>query len=114
MSKTLNEAMISTGSDFTYTETYRTYIESHLNYLREQEEAFDVPLDKKQVYKHLNDFTSLFLEMGIPYEDHYVMLRLNGFTSVTELTMDIETLKVIPGQVLATLKQLFRTVSGRV
>lgn len=114
MGKMLHDTMASVGSEFTYTESYRTYIESHLNYLRSQDEAFEVLLDKGQVYKHLNDFSSLFLEMGIPYEDHYVMLRMNGFTSITELTMDVEVLKVIPGQALATLKQLFRTVSGRV
>lgn len=114
MSQVLHSSMANMGSEFTYTENYRTFIESHLDYLRSHEESLEVMVDKGQVYKHLNDFASLFLEMGIPYEDHYLMLRLNGYTSNAELTMEVETLNTIPTQALTMLKQLFRTVSGRV
>lgn len=114
MSQALHSSMSDMGNDYTYSESYRTYIESHLTYLRELDESFEVVLDKGKVYKHLNDFASLFLDMGIRYEDHYTMLRLNGFTSNHELTLEVESLKMLPTQALTVLKQLYRTVSGRV
>lgn len=114
MGSKLNGTMINPGNDFTYSETYRTYLESHMKFLREHPYTQLVTLDKEVVYKNLYDFTAMLSDMGIALEDHYMVMRMNQFSSVRELTMDVEFLLLPAAQVVAQLKQLYRTTHGRV
>lgn len=114
MSTSLTNCMTVKTSNFTDEDGYRVYIESHLKYLREHPDTQLITLNQDSVYKNLYDFSSLFMDLGINIEDHWLVLRLNNYTSFKELTMEVIQLWLPPANVVNRLKQMYRTVSGRV
>lgn len=110
MGTTLNSlAADSGGNSDLYSDEYLTFMISHLKYIREHPDTSIEVLDQGLVHKNMNDFYGLFLDLKIRYEDHMLMLLINGFRDPLELTEDVETLIFPPSILIDRLKQLYRT-----
>ena len=114
MSEKLDSLMVDAGQTYTYTRDYQLYMESHMRFLRNHESTTAVGVDKEQVYKHLYDFTGFLRTVGIPPEDHWLILRMNGFTSLDQLDDQVESLLIPSQQLVESLKRMYRTSTGKV
>lgn len=109
MGTRLNNMQQDDGSDYLYTDAYLTYMASHMRFLREHSSTIKVELDQGLVHKNMNDFYGLFMDMEIRYEDHQLLMMVNGYNDPLELTEEVETLLIPDGALVDSLKQLYRT-----
>jgi hypothetical protein len=111
MGAKLNDLGRNTGSSVYNNSAYMNYISSHLKWLREHPTTGLIALDKKIIHKNLNDFIGLFIDIGIRYEDHLIMMLVNNYLDPFDLTEEVETLIVPNNQVVDQLKLIFRTIT---
>jgi hypothetical protein len=109
MGTKLNQMMADAGKAPRYTDEYLTFMSSHFKFIREHQTTVKAELDKKLVHKNVNDFYGLFMDMGVRYEDHQLLLLINGYKDPFELTEEVETLLFPAGQLIDSLKLLFKT-----
>lgn len=109
MATALDSYMVPAPDDYTLTIGYRTYIESLTKYLRENSgtKTVDIPPETGFLYRF--DLTLFLLEQSVPLEDHYLILRMNGMTSVHEIDENLNTLLIPNLALVASLKQVYRT-----
>jgi hypothetical protein len=111
MGAKLNDLGRNTGSSVYNNSAYMNYMSSHLKWLREHVTTDTILLDKTVVHKNLNDFIGLFIDLGIRYEDHLIMMLVNNYLDPFGLTEEVETLLVPNNQVIDQLKLIFRTIT---
>lgn len=110
MGAKLNELSRDIGNSVFFTTEFITYISSHLKFIREHSSTTVMELDKGLIHKNMNDFYGLFMDMGIRYEDHQLVMLINSFTDPFSLTEEVESILMPSGNLVDTLKTLFRTV----
>jgi len=114
MGASLSNLMRPSGMAHFKTADYHNYIEDNLTFLRSHAATERHELDPAVVERYLYDFTGLLTkELQIPLEDQWVVLRMNGFTHYDQLDSEVTSLLIPDREVLKRLKQLYRTVSGK-
>ena len=109
---TINNLMQEDGSDEYYDEHFRNCIEDHLPYLRKEGNYTVVTFDNGVAYKYENDFTGLLLYLKIPKSLHWIVLRLNGFTSPIEYDGTVNFVKIPVDSVLEGLRTTWVATYG--
>jgi len=112
MGSRLNNMMTAEGAAYIYTENYMNYMAMHMKFIREHVSTATVTLDPALVYKNMNDFTGLFLDMGYKKEIHQTLLQLNGFSNPNELTEEVEKILIPAVALIAQLNLLYQTSSS--
>lgn len=113
MGALLNGLMIDQGNSLYHSAEFMRYIDNHVNYLKENG-ASVVDVDPGLVYKFEYNFFSLLVELKYNFEDHMVLLLVNGFKSPTDMTREFKSIVVPNPEVLTNLKQLFRYQNKRI
>lgn len=109
MGAVLDSMLVDGGATYTYDEGFCTFIESYLTVLRTRPDTRQVTLTAEQVYLFRHDLTSFLLEQGIPLENHFIVMRVNNFTTAADLTEDLLVMKVPDSGYISQLKTLYRT-----
>lgn len=109
MGSYLNALAQPDGTDVIHSEEYITFMGSHLNFLRNNPSTAQMQLDPIYVHKNLNDYPGLFMDMGIRYEDHLLMMMVNDIQDPLTLTEDVTTLLVPDSSLVDRLKMMFQT-----
>lgn len=81
----INDLMIDPGDPIHYTTSFRRVIEDHLEWLKTLPKTSVIPVDPMQAHKYEFDAAGLYNELGIPAYLHWVVSRINGFTSLTQV-----------------------------
>jgi hypothetical protein len=111
MGSRLNELCKDIGNSTFFTEEYLTYITTHLKFIREHSSTQIHTVDNQLVHKNMSDFFGLFMDMGIRYEDHQLLMMVNGILDPLDLTEEFTTLILPDGDLIDRLKLLFRTTT---
>ena len=100
----INKLMVPDGADEHYNAKFRVCIEDHLNYLRQDVNVETRTFDNGIAYKYENDFNGLLNYLGVAKELHWLVLRVNGFTSPMEYTGDVNFIYIPKLSVINTLR----------
>lgn len=105
----ISDALVAQPDAYTLTEEYRIYIESLLTMFRNDSGTTPVDLSPEQGYLYRFDLTSFLLDNNVPMEDHELVMRINGKTSVHDIDETLTRLLIPDQNLVAQLKQIFRT-----
>lgn len=97
--KLLN-SLIDPGADVYYTAEFRNVLEDHMTYLRNHAENTVLSIEPNIGYKYLGDLAGVLHHYRIPYQLHWVVMRMNNMTSPidyrdTMLTLDIPSFSAV-------------------
>jgi hypothetical protein len=73
--------MPSEGPALMYSDGFRQVIEDHLEYLRRHENTEIIDIEPQVAYKGQGDLVSVLQDYQIAPELHWVVMRMNGYTS---------------------------------
>jgi hypothetical protein len=90
----LDTKAIPTGPDIFYDSSFRSVLEDHLMYLKKHPETTLLSVDSHIAYKFEFDLFSLFNYYNIQPHYHWLVMRMNNFTSPTDGRIDLETLLI--------------------
>lgn len=107
MANDIYNLMIQNGPPIYYDEKFRTVLETHLSYLRTHPSTAVFELDPHDAYKHEGDFFGLLLAMNQPAHLHWIIMRVNFFTSPTEMTQDFLKLMIPANDVIENIRRLY-------
>lgn len=77
-----------------YDSKFRMVLEHHMKLLKERLKPAGVPTDLPS-YTERGDFRMFLLEIGVPVHLHWIIMRLNGISDVTNWYPLTEGLRVI-------------------
>ena len=79
----LDNLSINEGPAIFYNQGMRNVLEDHMEYLRNLNTTQLIAVEPAAVYRNANDLQGLFAELRIPPHLHWVVMRINHFTSFT-------------------------------
>lgn len=91
----LYQSMRNDGPVVFYTPDFRQLIEDHLEYLKTNNRSTRIQINDKDLHKYEYDLIGLLLEYKLPRHLHWIVMRLNGFTSPDQFT-ELTTSLLIP------------------
>lgn len=99
---TLNQNMPNEGPEVMYSQAFRQVIEDHLEYIRADSNTELVDIDPHSGHKGHGDLISVLNDYRVDPSLHWVIMRLNGYTSPLEydrnhLTLLVPTQSLIDG-----------------
>jgi hypothetical protein len=87
----LTNLMVDPGPDIFYDPEFRNVLEDHMSYLRENY-CQVVVLQPDEAYQWRGDFFGLLSQKGVPRQYHWLVMRLNQYTSPNQFTEDIQVM----------------------
>jgi hypothetical protein len=90
----INGLMRESGDAIHYTSSFRNVIEDHLQWLKQQAGTSVVQVTAMQAHKYEFDAAGLYNELSIPAYMHWVVSRMNGLKSLTEVPAELTQLIV--------------------
>lgn len=109
MTSPLLSMLQNDGPQYLYSDEYFTFIQSHVEYLRNHPGTSTVRLDPRDVENNIHNFHGLFRRLRIREEDHQLLMLVNRFTDPAQLTTDVKYLYVPDNTIVDRLKNIFRT-----
>lgn len=85
MSFSINNLGVSESSAFYYTDEIKALLESHVEFLKNHNETRIVQVSPHLTYKYEGDFYGLLMTLKIPPQYHWIIMRMNDYTSPTEM-----------------------------
>ena len=90
----LNELMVDDGDFIYYHPQMRNVFEDNMDYLRNHSSTRLQVVSEGLAYTFQNDLQGLFTALKIPSQLHYVVMRMNYFTTFTSSVTDTLTLLI--------------------
>lgn len=85
MTMAINNLAVGEGSSFYYTREIKTLLESHLDFLIKSDQSTVFQLTPNIAYKYEGDLYGLLTTIKIPLQYHWLIMRMNGYSSPHEL-----------------------------
>lgn len=86
MTFSINSLSVGESHSYYYTNEIKALLESHVEFLKNHRETRIVQVAPHLIYKYEGDFYGLLLTLKIPPEYHWIIMRMNDYTSPTELS----------------------------
>lgn len=109
MATLLDRYMATPPDSITLTESYWTFIESMLNVIKNDPATQTVYISPEVGYLFRFNMTGFLLENSVPLEDHRLVLRVNGLSSVHDIDEFTTSLRIPDASTIARFKQIYRT-----
>lgn len=105
--------LYSAGPAAYYTPALRAVLEDHMTYLRTHPDTRVVVVSDLDLYRFEGDLYGLYMELGIPPQYHYTVMRMNEIDSPQLVNPEKRNLMVPSYTVVDQIKQA-HTMGGRV
>jgi len=107
MEATVNKMISSYITDTYFDSDFRNVLEDHMTFLRNHPETAIVSIKPIDLVKYAFDLTGLLNNLNIPINLHWVVARMNGMYSLTEVKEDMYQILVPSSKVIENLRQVF-------
>lgn len=104
---TIDQYMVSDGPAAYYDGNMRNVFEDHMAYLRTHPTTIYKAVDPALAYQYEFDLMGLFQALGIQPHLHYLVLRMNNFTTFNTKLNDDLLLLVPSSDVVDKIKQSY-------
>lgn len=114
MANKVDRFMTDGGPAVYYDDGFRQVVEDHMTYLRTHPKTTLLTLDATKLgtlYKYEADLYGFLSEFGVPRKLHWIVMRMNGYFSPTELEMSLTSLMVPDGTIVEQLVQTHRSTN---
>ena len=96
----LLDSLIKPGPDVYYSAEFRNVLEDHMTYLRSHPENSEVTIAPNIGYKYIGDLAGVLHHYNVPYNLHWIVMRMNHMTSPidyrdTMLNLDIPSFTAV-------------------
>lgn len=96
----LLDSLIKPGPDVYYSAEFRNVLEDHMTYLRSHPENSVVTIAPNIGYKYIGDLAGVLHHYNVPYNLHWIVMRMNHMTSPTDyrdtmLNLDIPSFTAV-------------------
>jgi hypothetical protein len=108
MLSTISELMVPSGPDVYYDERFRNMFEDHIEFVRRHETTDTVEISPADAYSYEGDLYGLLHKYGSPRELHWVIMRVNGYSSPMEYVHEHTSLILPSKTVIDDLVRVFR------
>jgi hypothetical protein len=109
MTTKLDTLQVGTPDEYTLSESYNTFLQSMVGYIRNDPNTRVITIDPEIGYLYKFDLTMFLLTQSVELEDHRLIMMVNGISSRHQFDETTNSL-LIPNQALvARLKQIYRT-----
>lgn len=85
---------------------FRSILEDHLTWLINHGSTTTVPVTAHQIEVYDFDWVGLLYALNIPSDMHWITIRMNGGKSLTDVPIDLRSLKVAEQSVIQNLVML--------
>lgn len=100
------------GTDIYYDPQFRVILEDHMTYLREHPQNILLNVESPYAYKYEGDLFGLLSHYNISFEFHWLIMRVNGYSSPTQ-TKDTLNRLIIPNtNVITRIRTVYETRSS--
>lgn len=114
MTMTISKRIVDEGAQLYYTPGWHLLIESHLQWLLSRADNRLLTVDNGEAYKYEGDLSGLLLQHGIPVQYHWIVMRMNGFTSYSQYRVD-KTQLILPDEgVIQELRAAYQTTAKKI
>jgi hypothetical protein len=107
----VDNLMVDPGPSVYYDSAFRNVLEDFMTYLRTNPSTISINIEPIDAYKYEFDLFSLLNKYNIPPYMHWIVMRVNNFTSPLEVTRKLNTLRIPNESVINTIRQSHLTVS---
>lgn len=97
------------GSNLYYEQQFRILLEDHMTYLKNLSTTRKLEIDIQNAYKYQGDLSGLLSVYLIRPEFHYIVMRMNDFTSPQEYTPDVRILLIPDEQEISRIRSSYKT-----
>ena len=108
MSVTLTKS-VNSGQAIYYNRSFRQVVEDHLSLMRDANNHTVVDVTPSDAEAFNGDLYGLLAKEGVSLDLHWCIMRLNDYTSPTEMTSDVMELKTPNPSFIDRLVKQFRT-----
>ena len=108
---TLATTLQQDGAAIYYTDSFRTMIEFNLQWLLTSTYISTMAINNHDAYVYEYDLFGLLTSMSIPWQLHWIIMRLNGLNSSEEFTADMTNLYLPTEAVITNMVALENTIS---
>lgn len=96
----LLDSLINPGADVYYSAEFRNVLEDHMTYLRTHPDNTVVTVAPNIGYKYIGDLAGVLHHYNVPYNLHWIVMRMNHMTSPidyrdTMLNLDIPSFTAV-------------------
>lgn len=92
---------------YTKTLTYLGHVESLREWLRTHPETQLVPIDPQVAWLYRGNLTGLLHHLKVTLNNHYIVMRTNGFTSIHDLRPEQTELYLPAGSVMDNVRRIW-------
>ncbi len=75
----INNLMVPAGPDIYYGHGFHVVLEDHMSFLKEHPTSRVLTLEPMLAYKFEGDLFGLLLELNIPMQLHWIVMRMNNY-----------------------------------
>lgn len=100
---------INAGSNVHYEQAFRIVLEDHLQYLKTHAETYVINVESIYAFKYAGDLSGLLLHYNIPVYLHWVIMRMNGFSSFTQMGEEAKDLLIPATNVIEQIRSVYKT-----
>lgn len=106
----IQDLATDSGPPVFYEDGFRNMLEDHMTFLREHPETIVIEVTPMQAHRYEFDQAGLFNALNIPTQLHWIVMRMNRFTSPNQVPEDLMSLMVPGNQVISRLQSAYNTV----
>ncbi len=110
----INSLQIDDGSNIYYDEVFRNVLDNHYTFLKTTGKVNNLNIEPVYADKYEGDLSGLLTHYKIPLVYHWVIMRLNDFTSFNENSASLVSLLIPDFDLVEQIRQVHRTVSNKI
>lgn len=101
------------GSNIYYDPAFRNVLEDHMSFLKTHPDTKKINIESVYAYKYVGDLSGLLKHYNIDIYLHWVIMRMNGFTSFNEAGENIVELLLPDSRAIERIRQLHSTIQNK-
>lgn len=87
--------------------SFRAFVESMRNYLRNHTQTAHTTIPPELAYKHRGNLRGLLLKLGISVSDHYIVMRVNDISSPHDVDESLTSLYIPQGTLMGQIREIY-------
>jgi hypothetical protein len=107
----VSQYAVQAGPDIYYNPSFMRVLDDHMTYLRQHPKTTTMTVQPIQAARYRFDLRGLFIELAIPAQFHYVVMRMNQLTSFQDVPETLTDLLVPDETVVTTLASVARSTT---
>lgn len=110
----IDKLQSSVGADIYYDGNFRNVLDDHMTYFRGSSSTKTITIEPIYADKYEGDLSGLLSQYGIAVEYHWVIMRLNNFTSFNDNSRNLSQLLIPNFDEVEQIRQVHRTVQNKI